>query len=186
MSSVYNELPIMSIENPTLAHFLPSRGSGTAGRHFSPLFIYVPIRHPSTSVENVLQISPFYAKQTQFTKCPNRLNYLYNNELCDFYQSDKSQKQTQFKPNQTQFKPISRPNKAKTNPIQTQFVERAKLMQSVYLQRIMKKNASMGHEKQSQFKPCPERSRMGQFQKPISALNFYDCCYPTVFWARFW
>jgi len=26
-----------SIRNPTLAHFLPSRGSGTAGRHFSSL-----------------------------------------------------------------------------------------------------------------------------------------------------
>jgi len=45
----------------------------------------------------------------------------------------------------------------KTNPIQTQFAERVKLMQSVYLQRIMKKNADMGYEKtkpkQTQFKP---------------------------------
>ncbi len=30
-----NHEPFTSIENPTLAHFLPSRGSGTAGSHFS-------------------------------------------------------------------------------------------------------------------------------------------------------
>jgi len=48
----------------------------------------------------------------------------------------------------------------KTNPIQTQsnpIAERVKLMQSVYLQRIMKKNAAKGYEKtkpkQTQFKP---------------------------------
>ncbi len=44
----------MSIENPTLVHF----------RHFSSLFTNLP----STSVENALQISSFYAKQTQFPK----------------------------------------------------------------------------------------------------------------------
>jgi len=48
----------------------------------------------------------------------------------------------------------------KTNPIQTQtnpMSERVKLMQSVYLQRIMKKNAAKGYEKtkpkQTHFKP---------------------------------
>jgi len=55
-------------------------------------------------------------------------------------------------------------NKPNSNPI----AERVKLMQIVYLQRIMKKNAAKGYEKtkpiQTQFKPCPERSRMGQFQ----------------------
>jgi len=51
------ELPIMSIENPTLsaavdlAHF----------RHFSSLFTNLS----STTVENPLQISLFYAKQSQ-------------------------------------------------------------------------------------------------------------------------
>ncbi len=46
----------------------------------------------------------------------------------------------------------------KTNPIQTQsnpIAERVKLMQSVYLQRIIKKNADKGYEKtnpkQTQF-----------------------------------
>ena len=52
----------------------------------------------------------------------------------------------------------------KTNPIQTQsnpIAERVKLMQSLYLQRIMKKNAAKGYEKtkpkQSQF---PQRPKM--------------------------
>jgi len=45
------------------------------------------------------------------------------------------------------------PIKAKTKPIQTQFIERAKLMQTQYIQRIMKKNAAMGYKKQTQTKP---------------------------------
>ncbi len=85
----------MSINYPTLAHF----------RHFSSLFTNVP----STSVKNVRQISPFYAKQTQLTKCPNRRKLFYNNELCKYDQSDESQKQTQNKPNLTQYKPNSKP-----------------------------------------------------------------------------
>jgi hypothetical protein len=70
----------------------------------------------------------FFNKQTQFTKCPFKPNFLYNNDLYNFKQSDESQKQTQFKPNQTQFKPISMPIKAKqtqfkpkTNPICSPF-----------------------------------------------------------------
>ena len=59
-----------------------------------PFFLYI-CRESSTN-------RPFYAKQTQFTKCPKTINFLYNNDLYNFYQSDKSQKQTQFKPNQTQ------------------------------------------------------------------------------------
>ncbi len=48
----------------------------------------------------------------------------------------------------------------KTNPIQTQsnpIAERAKLMQSVYLQRIMKKNADKGYEKTN---PISEMAKM--------------------------
>jgi hypothetical protein len=55
-------------------------------------------------------------------------------------------------------------NKPNSKPIQTQtkpIAERIKLMQSVYLQRIMKKNANKGYEKtkpkQSQSKPILER-----------------------------
>ena len=75
-------------------------------------------------------------------------------------------------------------NKPNSNPIkpnQTQFGERIKLMQSVYLQRIMKKNADMSYEKtkpkQTQFKPCPERSRMGQ-SNPIQADKIALKIYP--------
>jgi len=47
----------------------------------------------------------------------------------------------------------SKPIKAKTKPIQTQFPKGQKMTQSVYLQRIMKKYADMGYKKQSQNKP---------------------------------
>ncbi len=51
-------------------------------------------------------------------------------------------------------------NKANSNPIQTQLIQRPKLMQSVYLQRIMKNNADMGYEKtkpiQTQFPKGPK------------------------------
>ena len=55
----------------------------------------------------------------------------------------------------------------KTNPIQTQsnpIAERVKLMQSVYLQRIMKKNAAKGYEKtkpkQTQFPKCQNERKL--------------------------
>ena len=69
----------MSIENPTLAHFRHFR-------HFSSFFanlpaykalylraykvpdIYVPIRHPSTSVENPLQIDLFMQNKPKVKK----------------------------------------------------------------------------------------------------------------------
>ncbi len=58
------------------------------------------------------------------------------------------------------------PIQAKTNPIQTQFVERPKLMQNVHIQRIMKKNAAMGHKKQTQNKP-----NQSQFRNSSRAVN---------------
>jgi len=57
-------------------------------------------------------------------------------------------------------------NKAKTNPI----CQRVKLMQSVYLQRIMKKNADKGYEKtkpkQTQF-PKSQNERKFCFNKGL-------------------
>jgi hypothetical protein len=47
-----------------------------------------------------------YAKQTQFTNCPFKLNIFIDNDLYDFNLSDKSQKQTQ-----------SNPIKPNTNPL---------------------------------------------------------------------
>jgi len=64
---------------------------------------------------------------------------------------------------QTQTNPI----KAKTNPIQTQFTERAKLMQSVYLQRIKKKNADMGQKNKAKTKP-----KQTQLLAPLSRVLY--------------
>ncbi|MBL7143171.1 MAG: hypothetical protein ISS76_02950 [Phycisphaerae bacterium] len=103
----------MSIENPTLAHF----------RHFSSLLTNLR----STFVENSLQISPFYAKQTQFQKWQNEHKHFYNNEIRKFrdlagwknkansnpIQSQFKPKQTQLKPIQTQFKPNFKGKKKK-------------------------------------------------------------------------
>jgi len=51
-------------------------------------------------------------------------------------------------------------NKANSNPI----CQRVKLMQSVYLQRIMKKNADRGYEKtkpkQTQFAGCSNERKL--------------------------
>jgi hypothetical protein len=84
----------MSIENTTLAHF----------RHFSSLFTHFP----STTVENVRQITPFYAKQSQF--------YAFFARKRRFHEKTKPKQtqlkpiQSQFKPKQTQFKPKNKPN----------------------------------------------------------------------------
>jgi hypothetical protein len=72
----------MSINYPTLAHF----------RHFSSLLTNLR----STIVENVRQINPFYAKQSQFP-----LFFAWKRRLCQ----KTNPIQTQFKPNLTQFKP---------------------------------------------------------------------------------
>jgi len=74
---------------PTLAHF----------RHFSSLLT----DFPSTNVENSLQITPFYAKQTQFCAFFARKRRFH--EKTNPIQTQFKPKQTQFKPKQTQFKP---------------------------------------------------------------------------------
>jgi len=89
----------MSINYPTLsaaadlAHF----------RHFSSLLTNLR----STPVENVRQITPFYAKQTQFQKCKMNINACitmrYVNLSTGSDQKTKP-KQTQFKPNLTKGK----------------------------------------------------------------------------------
>jgi len=51
-------------------------------------------------------------------------------------------------------------NKANSNPIQTQFDERPKLMQSVYIQRIMKKNANMGQKNKAKTNPISNETML--------------------------
>ncbi|MBC8471738.1 MAG: hypothetical protein H8D56_19935 [Planctomycetes bacterium] len=55
--------------------------------------------------------------------------------------------QTQFKANLSQNKPNSKPIKPKTNPIQTQLLQRTKLMHRVYIPTIKNKNADRSYEK---------------------------------------
>ena len=102
----------MSIENLTLAHF----------RHVSSLFT----NFPSTLVENSLQISPFYAKQSQSQVRRNQPKHCVNNEIRKNGHLVIQTKQTQFKANKAKNKANSNPIKPKTNPIQSQFVEKAK------------------------------------------------------------
>ena len=104
----------MSIENPTLAHF----------RRFSSLFTNLR----STPVENVRQITPFYAKQSQSQVGQNQPKLLYDKYICNLghlvIQTNKANSnpiQTQLKPIQTQLKPIQTQNKPNSKPIQSQF-----------------------------------------------------------------
>ena len=97
---------IMSIENPTLVHF----------RHLSH-FSSLLTNFPSTTVENSLQITPFYAKQSQ-----SQVGQKQPKLFCDKYIRSSgtigySDKQSQNKPNLSQNKPNSNPIKANTNPI---------------------------------------------------------------------
>jgi hypothetical protein len=66
-------------------------------------------RKPSTTVENVRQITPFYAKQSQFQKRQNEYNLRHNKQLQDFVPLSGAKKQTQFKPNKAKNKPNSNP-----------------------------------------------------------------------------
>jgi len=87
----------------------------------APLYTLYALRYtlytvfPSTTVENSLQITPFYAKQTQFQKYKMNINTIlamrYEN-LGTLMGGKTKPKQTQLKPIQTQFKA----NKAKYKP----------------------------------------------------------------------
>jgi hypothetical protein len=90
LRTMNNEL-LVSIENPTLVHFRHFR-------HFSSLLTNLS----STTVEDSLQINPFYAKQTQFPKKSNERNFLSNNELRTKNYEQRTKKQTQYKPNSKQ------------------------------------------------------------------------------------
>ena len=96
--------------------------------------------------------------------------------------------------NETAFRP------KKTNPIQTQFKKRVKLIQSVYLQRIMKKNAAKGYEKtnpkQTQSNPISNahkatkgagiviRIRLGTFSlPPVRVEKFRSTSFAFLFFC---
>jgi len=81
----------MGIENTILGHF----------RHFSSLLT----NFRSTTVENSLQITPFYAKQTQCQVGQNQHKHFCNNEIRHNGQLVIQKKQSQFKPNKAKNKP---------------------------------------------------------------------------------
>jgi len=85
----------MSINYPTLSHF----------RHFSSLFT----DFRSTTVENVRQINPFYAKQSQFYAFFARKRRFH--QKTNPIQTQLKPIQSQFNPKQTQFKPIQTQSK---------------------------------------------------------------------------
>ena len=114
-----------------------------------------------------------YAKQTQFAGSSNERKFCFNKGLW---------KQTP---------PLSRKNKPNTNPIQSQYkpntnpiCQRVKLMQSVYLQRIMKKNAAKGYEKtkpkQTQSNPISKGTFAQSGQAGLNKLFrcVFFCCVP--------
>jgi hypothetical protein len=86
--------------------------------------VYLPVLLPvvgrSTPVENVRQITSFYAKQTQFQKCKMNISTIlamrYEN-LGTLMGGKTKPKQTQLKPIQTQFKANKAKNKPNSNPI---------------------------------------------------------------------
>ncbi len=150
----------MSIENPTLVHFLPSRGSGTAGRHFSSLLTNLP----STTVESALQIRPFMQNKANFRKSQMNVTSLITADYEKKTLGKRGKKQSQTKPNKAKFKkaemnvtsiltvgyenkpPIRAPKK------QSQTSKRQKPMQTSLPKGIMKETRFWVREKQTQFK----------------------------------
>ncbi|MBW7991387.1 MAG: hypothetical protein FVQ84_15435 [Planctomycetes bacterium] len=85
--------------------------------NFSPLFTKLS----STTVEKALQITPFYAKQSQCQVGQNQRNLLYDKHICKNGQLVIQTKQSQNKPNSKPIKPKTKPIQTQSKPIQTQF-----------------------------------------------------------------
>ncbi len=121
-------------------------------RHFSSLFTNLP----STSVENSLQIDPFMQNKANFRKSQMNVNP-YNTKD---YEDKRDWTPGENKPNS---KPIC---------------QRVKLMQSVYLQRTMKKNADRGYEKtkpiQTQSNPISRKAKIDA--KSVFTKDYEEKC----------
>ncbi len=99
-----------------------------------------------TTVERALQINLFMQNKANFRKSQVNVSKVLAKDYENRTLGGHGKNKPNSKPIQTQSKPIA---------------ERVKLMQSVYLQRNMKKNADRGYEKtkpiQTQTKPILER-----------------------------
>ena len=143
----------MSIENPTLAHF----------RHFSPLFTNLP----STSVENVLQISHILFKTKPICWTLKLTQSFYLQRFTKTYpfwgfgktKPIKANNQSLLIDNHLKGKPNSKPIKPNFGPI-----------------------SRVANPIQTQIKACPERSRMGQFKLVLGVcfLAFLPGIYPRM------
>ncbi len=82
-----NKMPKQTQSNPILSAIAlakaDSKGPPAARFHSTVLLLKCSTfcLRTSTFVENPLQITPFYAKQSQFAKYPNEHKLSYNNEL---------------------------------------------------------------------------------------------------------
>ena len=149
---------------PTLAHFRHFRHFRHL-RNFSSLFTNLR----STPVENVRQITPFYAKQSQSQVGQNQPKLLYDKYICNLGHL------------------VIQTNKANSNPTCSELVEpideRPKMMQSVHIQRITKKMAAMGPKKQIQNKSnfifllSQNRPNVHYIARTRILNNFLRCCY---------
>ena len=113
---------------------------------------------PSTTVENSLQITPFYAKQSQSQVGQNQHKYFCINEIRKIGQLVIQTKQTQFKPNKAKNKANLSQNKANSNPI----CRKGKIDAKFVYTKEYEENVAMGHEK---TKPKQTQSPKDAVQK---------------------
>ena len=101
--------------------------------------IYNQSKRRSTPVENVRQIHPFYAKQSQCQVRQNQPKHFCNNEIRAIGHLVIQTNKAKNKANLTQNKPNSNPIKPKTNPIQSQFVlQRTGFIKQTFLLQYQK------------------------------------------------
>jgi len=96
----------------------PPRGGGYSLGHLHLSRIPYICREASIFVESALQISIFYAKQTQSQKDQNQRNLLYHKELRQYLAPPHPKEQTQSNPNPSLPKPPKHPScpQSKPNP----------------------------------------------------------------------
>jgi len=127
--------------------FVNSESSKT-NNHLSLInnpFAFVPLHLSRALYKSTL----FMQNKPNFWKSQMNVNKVLTRDYEKRTLGERGKNKPNTKPIQTQFKPNS-------NPIS----QRAKLMQSVCLQRIMKNNADMGYEKTNPIKPNFKRDTL--------------------------
>ena len=120
LRTMNNEL-LMSIENPTLAHF----------RHFSSLFT----NFPSTTVESALQIAHFMQNKPNFRNAQMNVNMVLSKDYEDKTLGERGKNKPNSKPKQTQSNPIKAnkmPKQSQNKAKQTQFQRKKMLLRLTF------------------------------------------------------